>query len=124
MVLSLGTCRWCSKIIERDDWLVNNRPCCSKECRDKLSAAIQCKEWKSLTPFEQSQWKWSMRKWYEELEQKRVEKVKLRLTKSKKPLTQGIRGNASTILRAHSELMGNDPEALTSAFIRNLYYKR
>jgi hypothetical protein len=125
-------CNWCHKFFTRK--IPATRPialnekyiACSPECQKKLSSVFQSKEWQALSEKERMLCggRSGMRQWYENREAERVLKVKKYLQANKRSqmakVPRYVPKKAETILKAHSEVLGNDPESLSPEFIENI----
>lgn len=129
-------CSWCHKMFKRkkpyQKIISANEKyvACSKECQRYLSSIFQSKEWQSLSEKERNKFggRFGMKYWYQNREAEQVAKVTKYLQANKRSqmakVSRYMPKKAETILKAHSEVLGNDPNCLTPEFMEKIIGKK
>jgi hypothetical protein len=128
-------CNWCRITFTPKSKRPRSKPswnaqyiACSPECQKKLSSAFQSKEWLALPENRRGYiGKYGIRDWYDDMEAERVAKVTKYLQANKRSqmakVKRFIPKKAETILKAHNEALGNDPESLSTQFMKKIIGK-
>ena len=119
---SLTSCAWCHEFLMRTSTWDNplKYHVCSTECQKKASAAVQCKEFLKMTPFEQKKALCDLKNWYKKLDDGRATIMKNYLRSTSRPSLKRLPRTTGTIFQAHEEVMKNDPDRFSTDFMLDI----